>query len=130
MPGLIVELEGVRIKGMPAYNPNKQYHPKKNNWLGFIIGMVGKQIYYAGDTDLTDEMKAIKDIIDVALLPVGGVYTMNGDEAAEATKYFKPRFAIPYHWGDIVGGREDAERFASLAGCDVKVLLPGDMFSF
>jgi len=59
-------------------------------------------------------------------LPVGGTYTMNAAEAAEAVGYFKPKMAIPYHWGDIVGSASDAESFARSAGCEVKVLQPGE----
>ncbi len=129
MPGLMVELESVRARGVAAYNPNKQFHPKANNWVGFIIEIGSKRIYYAGDTDLTEEMKALKDI-DIALLPVGGTYTMNAEEAAEAAKHIKPKQAIPYHWGDIVGRRSDAERFAELADCEVKVLAAGESISF
>ncbi len=125
MPGLMIELEGVRVRGVAAYNPNKQFHPKVNNWVGFIIEIGSKRIYYAGDTDLTEEMKALKDI-DIALLPVGGTYTMNAEEAAEAARHIKPKQAIPYHWGDIVGRRSDAEQFAELADCEVKILTPGD----
>lgn len=130
MPGLTVELEGVRNRGVAAYNPNKKFHPKANNWVGFLIEIGSKQIYYAGDTDLTEQIKNLKDIIDVALLPVGGTYTMNAEEAAEATKYFKPALAIPYHWGDIIGGQEDAEKFAALAECEVKILKAGESISF
>ncbi len=129
MSGLTVELESVRVRGVAAYNPNKQFHPKANNWVGFIIEIGSKRIYYAGDTDLTEEMKALKDI-DIALLPVGGTYTMNADEAAEAAKHIKPKQAIPYHWGDIVGRRSDAERFAELAECEVKILKAGESISF
>lgn len=129
MPGLVVELESVRVRGVAAYNPDKQFHPRAKNWVGFIIEIGGKRIYYAGDTDLTEEMKALKDI-DVALLPVGGTYTMNAEEAAEAARHIKPRQAIPYHWGDIVGGRSDAERFAELAECEVKILTAGENISF
>ncbi len=129
MPGLTVELEGVRISGVPAYNPNKQFHPREKNWIGFIIELASKRIYYAGDTDLTDEMKTLKHI-DLALLPVGGKYTMNAEEAAEATEHIKPEQAIPYHWGDIVGSRSDADKFAELAQCKVTVMTPGDSISF
>lgn len=125
LPGLTVELEGVRVTGVAAYNPAKQFHPKRNNWIGFIVELGGKRIYYAGDTDLTNEMKALKDI-DVALLPVGGTYTMNAEEAAEAVGHIQPKLAIPYHWGDIVGGRGDAEKFSKQAKCDVKILSPGE----
>ncbi len=130
MPGLMIELEGVRVRGMAAYNPEKAFHPKKNNWVGFLIEIGSKQIYYAGDTDLTEQIKNLKYIIDVALLPVGGTYTMNAEEAAEATKYIKPALAIPYHWGDIIGGQEDAEKFAALAECEVKILKSAESISF
>jgi len=52
--------------------------------------------------------------------------TMNGEEAAMAVEYIKPKQAIPYHWGDIVGERSDADRFAETAKCNVKVLTPGE----
>ena len=78
--------------------------------------------------DLTDEMKSLKEI-DVALLPVGGTYTMDATEAAEATKYIKPKIAIPYHWGDIVGSLADAEAFADTADCKVLVLSAGETIS-
>ena len=126
--GLTVDLGSVRVSGVAAYNPSKQFHPKANNWIGFVIEVGSKRIYYAGDTDLTDEMKSLKEI-DVALLPVGGTYTMNAAEAAEATKYIKPNRAIPYHWGEIVGGRADAEAFAEAAECEVLVLSAGDTIS-
>ncbi len=125
LPGLTVALEGIWLKGVAAYNPDKQFHPKGNNWVGFVIEIGAKRIYYAGDTDLTEEMKALKDI-DAALLPVGGTYTMNAKEAAEATSHIRPKLAIPYHWGDIVGGRSDAEQFSEQAECDVKILAPGE----
>jgi L-ascorbate metabolism protein UlaG (beta-lactamase superfamily) len=123
-PGQSIDINGVKITGIPAYNHTKQFHPKSNNWLGFVIEIAGKRIYYAGDTDLTDEMKALKNI-DLALLPAGGKYTMDAAEAAEATRQFKPKQAIPYHWGDIVGSQADADKFAKSAACPVKVLSPG-----
>jgi L-ascorbate metabolism protein UlaG (beta-lactamase superfamily) len=128
MPGLTIELGSVRVSGVAAYNADKQFHPKANNWVGFVVEVGSKRIYYAGDTDLTEEMKALKDI-DVALLPVGGTYTMDSTEAAEATKHIKPKQAVPYHWGDIVGDRSNAEQFASMAQCDAKILTPGEMVS-
>ncbi len=124
-PGRSIEFGGVRVIGVPAYNPAKQFHPKTNNWLGFIIEAGTKRIYYSGDTDLTKEMKALKNI-DVALLPVGGTYTMNATDAAEAVKSIKPNQAIPYHWGDIVGDRSCAQQFAKTAECNVMILSPGE----
>ncbi len=127
-PGQTVEVAGVRVTGVAAYNVNKTNHPKANNWLGFLIELGGKRLYVAGDTDLTPEMKALKDI-DVAFLPAGGTYTMDAAEAAEATKYFQPRLAVPYHWGEIVGTLTDAQRFAKLAACSVKVMARGEVLS-
>lgn len=128
MPGLTVELEDARLTGVAAYNPAKPFHPKTNHWVGFVIELGSKRIYYAGDTDLTEEMKALKGI-DIALLPVGGTYTMDASEAAAAATHIKAKLAIPYHWGDIVGGRSDAEQFANTAGCETKILAPGEMVS-
>jgi L-ascorbate metabolism protein UlaG (beta-lactamase superfamily) len=128
LPGMTVDFDDVRVSGVAAYNPRKQFHPKANNWVGFVIEVGSKRIYYAGDTDLIEEMKSLKEI-DVALLPVGGTYTMNATEAAEATKYIEPKTVIPYHWGDIVGGRADAEKFANTAECEVKVLSVGEKIS-
>ena len=123
--GQTVDLGSVRVSGIAAYNPGKQFHPRANNWVGFVIEVGSKRIYYAGDTDLTEEMKSLKEI-DVALLPVGGTFTMDATEAAEATKYIKPKRAIPYHWGDIVGSRADAEKFANKVECETKILTPGE----
>jgi L-ascorbate metabolism protein UlaG (beta-lactamase superfamily) len=124
-PGQTLEAGQVKVTGVAAYNPAKKFHPKANNWLGFVIEVGGKRIYYAGDTDITDEMKSLKNI-DLALLPVGGTYTMNAAEAAEAVKLFKPKRAIPCHWGDVAGSKADADQFAKLAACEVKVLSPGE----
>lgn len=78
---------------------------------------------------MTEEMKALKDI-DIAILPVGGTYTMSAGEAAEATKYVKTIQAIPYHWGDIVGSQSDAEEFAEKAYCKVIVMTVGETINF
>jgi L-ascorbate metabolism protein UlaG (beta-lactamase superfamily) len=124
-PGQKVIVNGVSIMAVASYNPNKQFHPKANDWLGFVVEIGSKRIYYAGDTDLTAEMKALTDI-DIALLPVGGTYTMGAEEAAAAVEHIKPGRAIPYHWGDIVGKHSDAQRFADNAKCEVTVLRPGE----
>jgi L-ascorbate metabolism protein UlaG (beta-lactamase superfamily) len=120
-----VEVGAVKITAVASYNPNKQFHPKANKWLGFVVELGGVRIYYAGDTDRIGEMKTLGGI-DVALLPVGGTYTMDADEAASAVNTIKPKKAIPYHWGDIVGKQSDAEQFAEKAGCEVIVLNPGE----
>jgi len=125
LPGQVLETAGVTLTGVPAYNINKSNHPRANNWLGFIIEIGGMRIYYAGDTDMTEEMKALEDI-DVAILPVGGTYSMTAAEAAAATRIFKPALSIPSHWGRFVGSLSDATLFASQAYGEAIVLMPGD----
>ncbi len=124
-PEEVIEQGGIRITGVAAYNTNKTNHPKGNNWVGFIIDIGMQRIYCAGDTDLTDEMKALKGIT-VAILPAGGTYTMTASEAASATEYIKPKLAIPYHWGKNVGTISDAQEFARNAKCLAKVMSAGE----
>jgi len=123
-PGQELQVGGVKLSGVPAYNVGKAFHPKANNWLGAVVEMDGTRIYYAGDTDQIDEMGKLSDI-DVALLPVGGTYTLDAAEAARAAKSIGCEAAIPYHYGDIVGSASDAEAFRSAADCRVHVLTPG-----
>ncbi len=120
-PGERREEEGIMIEAHRAYNPTKEFHPKEKNWNGYVVDIGGYRIYHSGDTDVIPEMKAVRDI-DVALLPVGGTYTMTPEEAAEAVSMIKPKKAVPMHWGDIVGSRDDAERFKKLADCEVEIL--------
>ena len=121
---------GVKYWGVPAYCINKNFHSKEEDWLGYIIQFEGIDkvlIYHAGDTDLIPEMKDIEEI-DIALLPVGGVYTMNAGEAAKAAAIIKPKLAIPMHYdfasssGTKIGSKMDAELFAkNCAAVDVEV---------
>ncbi|HOK55891.1 MAG TPA: MBL fold metallo-hydrolase [bacterium] len=120
-PGQETDLKWVKIKGVPAYNINKNFHPKSNNWCGYIIEIGGNKIYIAGDTDFIPEMKNI--VADVVILPVGGTYTMTAEEAANAVNIIRPKIAIPYHFGDIVGSEKDAKFFSSfILNSEVKIL--------
>lgn len=115
------EVAGVTVRTTRAYNPDKKFHPKENDWLGFLLTIGKETIYYAGDTDVIPEMKDLGEV-DVALLPVGGTYTMDAAEAAEAAGLIHPKRCIPYHWGDIVGTKEDAEKFKELCSCPTDIL--------
>ena len=110
-PGQVEEAHGVRVEAVAAYNTDKEFHPKAQQHLGFIIEIEGFRIYHAGDTDLIPEMEGLEP--DVALLPVSGTYVMAPEEAAQAAERIRPGVAIPMHYGDIVGSLEDAERFAA-----------------
>ena len=127
-PGDCITVGGVTIETVAAYNVNKAFHPKANNYLGAVITIGGRRIYYAGDTDVIPEMSELSQI-DLALLPVGGTYTLNAAEAARACKAVGCTAAVGYHWGDIVGSAADAERFSADAPCQVHLLQPGGSLS-
>jgi L-ascorbate metabolism protein UlaG (beta-lactamase superfamily) len=112
-PGEKLSIGPIVIEAVPAYNLKKDFHPKFNHWVGYIVTIGGKRIYHAGDTDFIPEMRDFKDI-DIALLPVGGTYTMTAEEAADAANSFKPKIAVPMHYGKIVGSRSDADMFRQL----------------
>lgn len=111
-PGQAYEASGIKFETVPAYNLGKPFHPKGNNWVGYIINIDEINYYIAGDTDLTNENKKVK--CDVAFVPVGGTYTMNYTEAAELVNNIMPKIAVPIHYGSIVGTKQDAEKFINL----------------
>jgi len=121
-PGTSLSIKGVSIRAIPAYNLEKAFHPKAKGWVGYIVTIDGKTIYHSGDTDRIPEMKGIA--VDVVLISVGGTFTMDAREASEALKDMKTTYAIPIHYGEVAGTRKDAEKFAKLCSCDVRVLNP------
>jgi L-ascorbate metabolism protein UlaG (beta-lactamase superfamily) len=121
-PGQSVAVGNIKIEAVPAYNLDKDFHPKKNNWVGYIITVDGVRVYHAGDSDAIPEMVNINT--DVALLPVGGTYTMTVDQAVGAVNKMKPKVAIPMHCGDIVGSFTDRNAFQSAAKVPVVILEP------
>ena len=109
----------IEINTIPAYNINKQFHPKENNWVGYIIKLEGKSIYIAGDTDINEENRNVK--CDIALLPVGGTYTTNYEEAAQLANIINSEIVIPMHYGEIVGEKEDAIKFKKMVNENINV---------
>ena len=116
-----LSVKGFTIETFPSYNINKSFHPKSNGWLGYIIHINGVKICHVGDSDATPELKQLKGI-DVLMLPVGGNYTMNYEEAADVANIVMPRVAIPMHFGSIVGTISDANKFKDLCKCRVEIL--------
>ncbi len=109
-PNQEIKLDQLKILAVPAYNIGKKFHPRENKWIGFVITLSdGTTVYHAGDTDFIPEMKTLK--VDIALLPVSGTYVMTSDEAIQAANAFRPAIVIPMHFGDIVGNKNDAEKF-------------------
>ena len=115
------EVDGIHFETVWAYNPNKKFHPKDNNWVGYIVELDGTRYYIAGDTDITEEAKNVK--CDVALLPCGGTYTMDTKEAAELANAIKPKIAIPTHYGVVAGSKEDGITFVSLLDNEIQGII-------
>ncbi|MEW6263916.1 MAG: MBL fold metallo-hydrolase [Thermodesulfobacteriota bacterium] len=120
-PGQTLDVAGVKITGVPSYNTDKEFHPKKNDWLGFVVELDGVKIYHTGDADFIPEMKNLK--VDIALLPVSGTYVMTAAQAIEAARAIKPKIAVPMHYGKIVGSEDDAKAFAAALKNEMKVVI-------
>ena len=118
--GQTITVKGVEIRAVPAYNIIKTFHPRSQGYVGYVFTLDGITYYHAGDTDHIPEMRGVK--ADVVFLPVGGTYTMDAAQAAEAVKDINPSLAIPIHWGSIVGSKADAEKFKNLCACEVRIL--------
>jgi L-ascorbate metabolism protein UlaG (beta-lactamase superfamily) len=97
-------VSGIKIDSIPAYNltnkrPDGQpYHPKGEG-NGYVLTFADKRIYIAGDTENTQEMKALANI-DCAFLPMNLPYTMTPEMCADAARAFKPKILYPYHFGE------------------------------
>lgn len=108
-PSKSYDVKGLKFETVPACNQGKHFHKRESSWVGYVVRTNNATYYFAGDTDMIPEMRNIKT--DVAFLPVGGTYTMTAKEAAEAANIIKPQIAVPIHYADIVGTKEDAKDF-------------------
>ena len=119
-PGIYKEINGLEIETVPAYNTIKPFHPKRAEWLGYILRIDNKRIYISGDTGATKDARQVK--CDIALIPIGGTYTMDVKKAAELINLIRPEYAIPTHYGSSVGNKTDGQTFASLVKKPIKVI--------
>jgi L-ascorbate metabolism protein UlaG (beta-lactamase superfamily) len=124
------DVRGIEVRAIAAYNTSKRdpsgdvFHPRTAGGVGYELRVGGERLYHSGDTDVIPEMDQVAGV-DVALLAVSGTYVMTPGEAAEAARRIQPRVAVPMHWGEHIGTREDAELFAErLAGEPVEVRIP------
>ena len=117
----------IDVRAVAAYNTSKRdpdgnlFHPREAGGVGYVLNVRGEHLYHSGDTDVIPEMDQVVGV-DVALLPVSGVYVMTAAEAAEAARRIGPRMAVPMHWGGDIGTRADAEAFAEAAPVGVTIL--------
>ena len=114
-------VQGIKFETIPAYNTSKTFHPKENDWVGYIITLDGIRYYIAGDTDITEENRKVK--CDVAFVPVGGTYTMDFKEAAQLINEIQPKIAVPIHYGSVVGTKQDATDFIKLLHPSIKGII-------
>jgi L-ascorbate metabolism protein UlaG (beta-lactamase superfamily) len=115
------EVKGIKFETVLSYNENKKYHPKENNWVGYVIELNGNQYYIAGDTDNISEIQNIK--CDIAFLPIGGEFTMNPQEAADLSNKIECKIVVPTHYAELVGTKEDLDKFIKLTNKEIKVLI-------
>jgi L-ascorbate metabolism protein UlaG (beta-lactamase superfamily) len=115
------QLDNLMVEVVPAYNINKNFHPKNSGKVGYIVEIDGSRIYHAGDTDFVPEMKDFKNI-NFALIPIGGTYTMGPEEAAEFVNTVKPDITIPMHYGELSPGKKELEEFKKLVKEKIEVL--------
>lgn len=111
-PGESFEAGGVAAETIPAYNKLKPFHPKGKKWQGYVVTMDDTRYYVSGDTDVNEDIKKVR--CDVALIPIGGFYTMDWKQAAEYIAQLKPKAVIPTHYGSIVGNKTDGEDFRKM----------------
>lgn len=113
-PGFRITLDMISFEAVPAYNAvKKNFHPKSNDWVGYIIEAEGLRVYIAGDTERIPEMKNIA--CDIAMLPLGQTYTMDKvEDAAEAAKDVKAKIVIPIHYGLYEGAKSDTAMLKKL----------------
>ena len=119
-PAVNRDINGLEFETIPAYNLLKPFHPRSAEWVGYVLMTGGRRIYIAGDTDATKEAKAVK--CDIAIVPIGGTYTMDAKKAAELVNTIRPDIAVPVHYGSIVGKPSDGDVFAENVKSPVKVV--------
>ena len=120
-PNVKYMIQGIEFETIPAYNTNKSFHPKENDWVGYIITLNDIRYYVAGDTDITEENRKVK--CDVAFVPVGGTYTMDFKEAAQLINEIQPKIAVPIHYGSVIGTEQDASDFIKLLHPNIKGMI-------
>ena len=103
------DYKDLSIELIPSYNIKKSNHPKSSGWAGIIVRSGDKSVYHAGDTERIPEMKELaKTNITVALIPCGGTYTMDFDEATDSAVDIQPKIAVPMHnWGKDLNNFKD-----------------------
>jgi len=127
-----VEVKGIRLLITQALHTDSRGAP-----TGVIVEGEGKRVYHAGDTGLFGDMSLIGELYkpDLALIPIGGYYTMGAKEAAEAVKMLKPKAVIPMHYKTFPVLAQSADEFVKIVNekvpkVKVVTLKPGESYQF
>jgi L-ascorbate metabolism protein UlaG (beta-lactamase superfamily) len=115
-PGETHEAGGLKFETVPAYNVVEErldMHPRTKGWVGYLLHVGGVVYYHAGDTDALPELTSLS--VDVAMVPIGGTYTMDAEEAGAFVKAMAPGLAIPMHYGFVVCSPSRAIAFRKAA---------------
>ncbi len=125
------EVDGVGIVQVPAWHSSSDGKYSIGNPCGYIVKLDGKTIYHAGDTFVFRDMELFSELygpIDLALLPIGGHFTMGPREAAKAVEFLKPKKVVPMHYNTWPPISADPEEFKRLVGdkAEVVILKPGE----
>ncbi len=117
-PNKTYKLNGLEFSTFRAYNTNKNFHLREYNWVGYDLFLDNNHIVIVGDSDITPELMKLK--ADVLLIPIGGTFTMNVDEAAKLTNLICPKMVIPTHYGEYVGNKNMGKQFENLIDKKIK----------
>ena len=126
LPGEVAEpYSDIKFEAVAAYNTSEhqlQFHPQEREDCGYVITLGGAvRIYVSGDTEPTDELRALKNI-DIAFVCVNQPYTMTPEQAVEAVKALKPKIYYPYHYGQVDEPTDVEALSRMLEGvCDVRI---------
>ncbi len=127
-----VDIDQVRITLVQAFHSCGRGAP-----TGFVVTFPSGSFYHAGDTGIFSSMELLRDLYhpDVALLPIGGYYTMDIKQATLATKLLGPKVVIPMHYNTFPVIQADPADFQRAVqemklSTEVRVLSPGESTSF
>ena len=132
--GGTVQLEDVAVTMVDAKHSSGAQDERGTHYVGVATGFVltvkdGPVLYHAGDTTVFGDMKMIQELYkpQVAMLPIGGFYTMGPKEAAIATRLLAPSLVLPIHFGTFPPLTGTPDELAALVGDGVEVarLTPG-----
>ncbi len=110
VPNSSYEIKGFKFRTVPAYNvklERLQYHPRSNNWVGYLFQLNSQIVYHTGDTDFIPEMKQLGKV-DIAFIPMGGTYGMDVDEAIEAANAIRAGVTVPMHYRRLLNEKSAA----------------------